>query len=179
MKDFSIVSKVIDAELMSPDLEKKLEQKFKAKAQYPWLSKQTLKIKDIFLFLHSEILDFVEYVSPTGNDKIQRKAVVERVKKVILKSYPDAQVHVFGSCATGLNLPKSDIDLLCYYPAVKEISLINRLSSDITKAGICSTIEPIKNAKCPIIKYTDKETGINVDISFNRENGIYCVKLVK
>jgi non-canonical poly(A) RNA polymerase PAPD5/7 len=118
-------------------------------------------------------------VSPTKADKIQRKAVVERVKQVILKTYPAAQVHVFGSCATGLNLPKSDIDLLCYYPAVKEISLINRLSSDIVKADICSTIEPIKNAKCPIIKYTDKSTSVNVVISFNRENGIHCVALVK
>lgn len=31
----------------------------------------------------------------------------------------------------------------------------------------------------PIIKLQDKETAINVDISFNRTNGIYCVKLVK
>lgn len=76
-------------------------------------------------------------------------------------------------------MPKSDIDLLCYYPAVKEISLINRLSSDIVKSEICSSIEPIKSAKCPIIKYTDKLTGVNVDISFNRENGIHCVELVK
>jgi non-canonical poly(A) RNA polymerase PAPD5/7 len=44
---------------------------------------------------------------------------------------------------------------------------------------VCSSIEPIKSAKCPIIKLTDKQTGINVDISFNRENGIHCVHLVK
>ena len=37
---------------------KKFDQK-----RYPWLSKRTLKIKDIFLFLHSEILDFVDFVS--------------------------------------------------------------------------------------------------------------------
>ena len=86
---------------------------------------------------------------------------------------------MFGSCATELNLPRSDIDLLCYHPSVKETTLINRLTSDIIRSGICSTIEPIKSAKCPIIKLTDKETGINVDISFNRENGIHCVKLVK
>ena len=45
----------------------------------------------------------------------------------------------------------------------------------LVRSGICSSIEPIKSAKCPIIKLQDKETGINVDISFNRENGIYCV----
>ena len=36
-----------------------------------------------------------------------------------------------------------------------------------------------QQAKVPIIKLQDKKTGVNVDISFNRENGIYCVKLVR
>jgi len=31
----------------------------------------------------------------------------------------------------------------------------------------------------PLIKLQEKHTKINVDISFNRTNGIYCVKLVK
>jgi non-canonical poly(A) RNA polymerase PAPD5/7 len=86
---------------------------------------------------------------------------------------------VFGSCATGLNLPKSDIDLLCYYPAQREQSLMNKLESALAKSGFCSGIESIKSAKCPIIKLKDKESGINVDISFNRENGVNCVCLVQ
>jgi DNA polymerase sigma len=86
---------------------------------------------------------------------------------------------VFGSCATELNLPVSDIDLLVYYPEVKESNMITKLTSAIIKAGICKSIAPIKHAKVPIIKLADKETEINVDISFNRTNGVYCVKLVK
>ena len=94
----------------------------------------------------------------------------------MLKAYPEAKVLVFGSCATGLNLPNSDIDLCVYYPAAKES---NRISNELARSGICSSLEPIKNAKVPIIKLQDKKTGINADLSFNRENGIYCVKLVK
>ena len=97
----------------------------------------------------------------------------------MLKAYPEAKVLVFGSCATGLNLPNSDIDLCVYYPAAKESSMINRISNELARSGICSSLEPIKNAKVPIIKLQDKKTGINADLSFNRENGIYCVKLVK
>ena len=129
--------------------------------------------------MHSEILDFVEFVSPTAEDSVVRTSVIERVRAVISNQYPDAKVCVFGSCATGLNLPSSDIDLLCYYPAKNEVTLINKLTSEFVRSGICSSIEPIKFAKCPIIKLTDKDSGINVDISFNRENGIYCVQLVK
>ena len=47
------------------------------------------------------------------------------------------------------------------------------------KSGICKSIEPLKHTKVPLIKLRDKQTDINVDISFNRTNGIYCVKLVK
>jgi len=59
---------------------------------------------------------------------------------------------VFGSCATGLNLPNSDIDLLVYQPDVKETTMITKLTSALIKAGICKSIEPLRNAKVPIIK---------------------------
>jgi len=86
---------------------------------------------------------------------------------------------VFGSCASGLNLPKSDIDLLIYNPEVKDLTMLNKLSNTLYKSGICKSIEALKHTKVPLIKLVDKKTGINLDISFNRTNGIYCVKLVK
>ena len=162
----------------SSELETKIAKRFDQR-RYPWLSSRTLKIRDIFLFLHSEILDFVEFVSTTEEEKQRRQEVVNRIKNVVHKIYPEAKVLIFGSCATGINLPKSDIDLLVYYPAVREITMINRITSELIRADICASIEPIKHAKVPIIKLRDKQTMINVDISFNRENGIYCVKLVK
>ena len=86
---------------------------------------------------------------------------------------------VFGSCATGLNLPNSDIDLLVYNPDVRELTMLNKISDSLVKSGICKSIEALKFTKVPLIKLQDKKTNINVDISFNRTNGIYCVKLVK
>lgn len=86
---------------------------------------------------------------------------------------------MFGSCATGLNLSNSDIDLLVYYPDESDKNLMNKLTGELLRADICASMEPIKSAKVPIIKITDKETRIKVDLSFNRENGIYCVKVVK
>ena len=52
----------------SSELETRIAKKFD-KNRYPWLSKRTLKIKDIFLYLHSEILDFVEFLSQTEAEK--------------------------------------------------------------------------------------------------------------
>lgn len=130
-------------------------------------------------FLHNEILDFVEWIQESEIVKKNRQKLVQRIKKVVKDSYPEAIVMVFGSCASGLNLPNSDIDLLVYNPSKSEISMINKLSNKLLNAGICKNIEPLKFTKVPLIKLQDKETDIQVDISFNRTNGIYCVKLVK
>ena len=56
---------------------------------------------------------------------------------------------------------------------------MNKLCMELVRADVCSRIEPIKSAKVPIIKICDRESGISVDLSFNRENGVYCVKLVR
>lgn len=93
--------------------------------------------------------------------------------------YPTAVVMVFGSCATGLNLPKSDIDLLVYNTDNKELRMLDKISSALYRSGLCKNIEALKHTKVPLIKMVDKLSGVNVDISFNRTNGVYCVKLVK
>lgn len=87
-----------------------------------------MRIKDIFLFLHSEVIDFARFIEATEADNALRKQVVDRVTLVINEEYPTAKVCMFGSCATGLNLPKSDIDLLCYHPEMRELTLLNKLT---------------------------------------------------
>jgi non-canonical poly(A) RNA polymerase PAPD5/7 len=73
-------------------------------------------------------LDFVKFIEPTQEDLKIRRQVIKRVKKVVKECYPDASVMVFGSCATGLNLPNSDIDVLVYLPDVREGTMINKLT---------------------------------------------------
>lgn len=133
------------------DIEARISKKYD-RDQYPWVSDFTLKVKDAFLFLHNEILDFVKFIESTPEDLKARKKVVKRVKQVVRSCYPEAQVMVFGSCATGLNLPNSDIDVLVYLPEVNEKSMINKITQALLKSGICKSIDPLKHAKVPIIK---------------------------
>jgi len=55
--------------------------------------------------MHNEILDFVRWIGQSDEQKNQRENLVKKVKKVVKEQYPQAVVMVFGSCATGLNLP--------------------------------------------------------------------------
>lgn len=109
------------------DIETRISRKYD-RDQYPWISDFTLKIKDAFLFLHNEILDFVKFIESTPEDLKVRREVVKKVKEVVKQCYPDSIVMVFGSCATGLNLPNSDIDLLVYQPEVREMTMINKIT---------------------------------------------------
>ena len=59
--EISVLKDKADAILLDPDTFHPSVRK--AVAELRQQSRDTLKIKDIFLFLHSEILDFVEFVS--------------------------------------------------------------------------------------------------------------------
>lgn len=161
------------------ELEKRIQAKYDKEERYPWLSEETMRIKDIHSFLHCEILDFVRWIEPTEAQKEERHLVVKRIKRVVKEIWPNAVVMVFGSVATGLNLPKSDIDLLVYHTDVRELKMLDKLSTALFRSGYCKSIEALKHTKVPLIKMVDKHSNVNVDISFNRTNGIYCVKLVK
>jgi len=156
-----------------------MQDKYNREVNYPWISESTLKTRDLHTFLHNEILDYVKWIEPSKEDRSTREDLVKKIKRVVKDSYPDAVVMVFGSCATNLNLPNSDIDLLVYYPEVKEVTMLNKLCNNLVKHIEVQSIEPLKFTKVPLIKLREKHTKINVDISFNRTNGIYCVKLVK
>ncbi|MGH0133141.1 UNVERIFIED_CONTAM: hypothetical protein FKN15_061291 [Acipenser sinensis] len=65
-------------------------------------------------WLHEEIFDFYEYMSPRPEEERMRKEVVQRIKDVIRELWPNADVHIFGSFSTGLYLPTSDIDLVVF-----------------------------------------------------------------
>lgn len=51
-------------------------------------------------------------MKPTTTEHAIRGDVINRIEKIILSMWPEAQVQVFGSYRTGLYLPTSDIDLV-------------------------------------------------------------------
>ena len=60
----------------------------------------------------AEIVEFCRFLEPTEAETESRSAATERVTGVIQAIWPEAVVQVFGSFATGLYLPTSDMDLV-------------------------------------------------------------------
>lgn len=61
--------------------------------------------------LHTEIDHFYKYMQPTPIEHALRKSVIDRVNSTAQQIWPNASAILFGSYASGLTLPNSDIDL--------------------------------------------------------------------
>jgi non-canonical poly(A) RNA polymerase PAPD5/7 len=76
-------------------------------------------------------------------------------------------VEVFGSYATGIYLPASDIDITIIKSGKSTQSLMDSLYSILKSQSKVQVIDRINKTRVPIIKLIDRATGIHIDISFN------------
>ncbi|XP_077052521.1 terminal nucleotidyltransferase 4A isoform X4 [Siphateles boraxobius] len=129
--------------------------------------------------LHEEIMDFYNFMSPRPEEATMRQEVVDRIESVIKELWPTADVQVFGSFSTGLFLPTSDIDLVVF--GKWEKPPLQQLEQALRKHSVAEpySIKVLDKATVPIIKLTDQETEVKVDISFNVETGIKAASFIK
>ncbi|KYM75381.1 PAP-associated domain-containing protein 5 [Atta colombica] len=128
--------------------------------------------------LHEEIEDFFSYMCPSHEEHVLRLRVVKRIENVIYDLWPDSKVEVFGSFRTGLYLPTSDIDLVVIGMWTNlPLRTLERALLDRNIAEP-SSIKVLDKASVPIVKLTDKESEIKVDISFNMNNGVKSAELI-
>ncbi|XP_051527445.1 terminal nucleotidyltransferase 4A-like [Myxocyprinus asiaticus] len=142
----------------------------------PW---KTMKYNPGVDGLHEEIMDFYNFMSPRPEEATMRQEVVDRIESVIKELWPTADVQIFGSFSTGLYLPTSDIDLVVF--GKWEKPPLQQLEQALRKHSVAEpySIKVLDKATVPIIKLTDQETEVKVDISFNVETGIKAASFIK
>ncbi|VDO78909.1 unnamed protein product [Schistosoma margrebowiei] len=101
--------------------------------------------------LHSEIKDFLNYISPNPAEQFAREVVVAKVKDIVYGLWPNCQV----------------IDKLM-------IDIGFRQSHSKLLTG-----HSYSKFQVPIVKMTDKETELRVDISFNMINSVKAAELIR
>ncbi|CAL8248580.1 unnamed protein product [Lota lota] len=129
--------------------------------------------------LHEEIVDFFNFMSPRPEEEAMRRNVVNRIEGVIKDLWPTSRVEIFGSFSTGLYLPTSDIDLVVF--GKWDSPPLQELEQALRKHNIAGPhpIKVLDKATVPIIKLTDHETEVKVDISFNVETAVRAAQLIK
>lgn len=153
-----------------------------SKLAFPWVKGHDhSKQKEIADWLTLEIKDFVNYISPSSQEIVNRNTLVNNLKKKITEFWPKTQAHVFGSCATDLYLPGSDIDMVIISTTgdYEQRQKLYSLASYLRKNQLAKNIEVIASAKVPIIKFVDPTFNIHVDISFERSNGLDAARRIR
>ncbi|XP_074469311.1 terminal nucleotidyltransferase 4A isoform X1 [Sebastes fasciatus] len=144
-----------------------------------WTPWKTRKYNPGVLGLHEELMDFYNFMSPRPEEAAMRKEVVSRIEMIIKELWPTADVQIFGSFSTGLYLPTSDIDLVVF--GKWERPPLQELEQALRKHNVAEpfSIKVLDKATVPIIKLTDQETEVKVDISFNVETGVKAASFIK
>ncbi|EJS41828.1 trf4p [Saccharomyces arboricola H-6] len=161
-------------------LEKK--QKEILNTDYPWiLNHDHSKQKEISDWLTFEIKDFVAYISPSREEIEVRNQTISMIREAVKQLWPDADLHVFGSYSTDLYLPGSDIDCVITSELGGKESRNNlfSLASHLKKKNLATEIEVVAKARVPIIKFVEPNSGIHIDVSFERTNGLEAAKLIR
>ena len=145
--------------------------------------------------LHNEIVGFCRLIEPMPDEIRQREKLVKRIEKLVTTSFDEnAQVKVFGSQATGLFLPSSDIDLVVITKkeetkdpeaaADKEEDWETPSGSPLQRFAAAlredwgpelSYLEIIENTRIPLVKFTHYPTEISVDVCFDQHTGMSCI----
>ncbi|KAK9487995.1 hypothetical protein V1527DRAFT_459073 [Lipomyces starkeyi] len=135
---------------------------------------------EVTTWLHKEVQDFIDFVSPDDEQVERRASTVDRVQKCVKGLWNDATVCVFGSYATNLYLPDSDIDIVIVSDSGQydNRSSLYQLANALKSAKIAINVEVIAKARVPIIKFTDRISVVNVDISFERYGGVVAANTI-
>lgn len=149
----------------------------------------TIKYEDKYIIrcLQKDILDFQDYTK----DLIKRnKLILEDLLKFVQNSVndciPDFELKLYGSHATSLCLPWSDLDIVLVSKRTQysnNYSALQSLYLNLLDKPWKKSIKFIDTAVIPIIKITATEeyNSMQMDISLQdgKHYGLKCVELVK
>ena len=146
----------------------------------PGASARLRALRSPMLRLHAEIVDFCRFLEPTAAEREAREGSVARVRAAVLAIWPGARFEVHGSFATGMYLPNSDVDAVILDSGAKApATCLKALALSLSRKGMATDIQLIAKARVPIVKFIEKQSGFQFDISFDVANGPASAEIVR
>ncbi|KAL5199568.1 hypothetical protein ABZP36_020771 [Zizania latifolia] len=126
------------------------------------------------------LLSLYESLKPSEEHKAKQRQLIESLTKHVSKQWPNAQLHLYGSCANSFGTSHSDVDVCL------EIGIGAGCAADVllTLAEILRTndfdnVEAITSARVPIVRMSDPGSEFSCDICINNLFAVANTKLLK
>jgi DNA polymerase sigma len=142
----------------------------------PWAASWPYTDPNPAVNLHREILDFAHFCEPTVEETSARQLAVDDITRLAKELFPGCEVHLFGSLASGLHLPSSDIDVVIVDRSIQTIPALRALGTSLRVSGVAERMEVLERAKVPIAKFVHSRTGFSCDVCVNVLNGPDCTR---
>lgn len=149
---------------------------------YPWIiNHDHSKQREIADWLTLEMKDFIQYISPNKTEIKMRNETIGKLRDAVRTLWPGTDLNVFGSYATDLYLPGSDIDCVVNSENQDKDNRVSlyELATYLKHKKLATEVEVIAKARVPIIKFVEPESRIHIDVSFERTNGLEAAKLIR
>ena len=133
--------------------------------------------------LGRRLREFCIEAKPSAREVLLREKVLERVANVVSVILEGSSVDLYGSYATGVSLPHSDVDLVVSDPFPEEALEGRRklLVEALQEETWCEDVRLIEAATVPVIKFVaregstigsvereeDGELSVEVDVTFS------------
>ena len=93
------------------------------------------------------------------------------------------EIYTYGSFASGLNLPWSDIDLLLDIQTESEAPFLEHLETTFTADSAFIEVKYIKSASIPVLKLVTsmefENSKVDITLKDVRHSGMNCVALIR
>jgi len=142
---------------------------------------------NVFLKTHdieTRLVELVKLIEISEEEEQKRAEIQQVIEKVLERSFPDVEVHPFGSSACGLGLSHSDLDLHVDFKSDYAISHNRKakteaLADAVKKHKRFKGALPILDCRTPIVQLWDKRTRIKCDLSVCSSMGVHNTRFVK
>jgi DNA polymerase sigma len=129
--------------------------------------------------LHNEIISFCKEMTPSKEENDVRAKVLAQLQEIVVKTFPEAQLFVFGSYFTGLATGSSDIDITILgatlpdkaLTSVKEEDMKMENASESTVGNLINGHGDNDGPSGPVAVKQEDEEEEREDVN----NTLYCI----
>ncbi|CAL4890360.1 unnamed protein product [Urochloa decumbens] len=126
------------------------------------------------------LLALYESLKPSEEHNSKQKQLVDSLTKSVSKEWPNAQLHLYGSCANSFGTSHSDVDVCLEMETDTESTAEVLLKlADVLRADNFNNVEAITSARVPIVRMSDPGSGFSCDICINNLFAVANTKLLK